>query len=168
MQWVIDKLAFGCSHTYGIGVERNETWPYLLNAFNLGQPGVSSDYIARILPGNAKRYLPHTIYILWPDYTRFEYKEKGKICQSLVTDSNRIKFMDTATDEWLLNNYNVQVQFVKTYCIENKVKLVDLTLLDLTRFIDCADKWPLSKLGHHYGPVWHKWVADIFQKKENE
>jgi hypothetical protein len=43
-----------------------------------------------------------------------------------------------------------------------------MALYDLIPYIDHADRWPLSKLGHHYSPVWHQWVADIFKQKENE
>ena len=167
-QWDMIKLAFGCSHTYGLGVERNEAWPFLLDAINLGKSGVSVNYIARILPSCVELYKPSLIYILWPDYTRFEYEENGIIHQSLPTDKNRIKFMEMANDEWLWKNYNQQVDYIKSYCISNKIKLIDMTLLDLAPFIDFADKWPLSKLGHHYSEEWHKWVADIFASKQNE
>jgi hypothetical protein len=88
--------------------------------------------------------------------------------QSLVTDRNRIKFMETATDEWLQENFNTQVAKVKQYCNSVNVKLIDITLYDLITYIDHADQWPLSKLGHHYSPVWHTWVADIFKKLEYE
>jgi hypothetical protein len=164
----MNKLAFGCSHTYGRGVERDEAWPYLLGAKNYGVPGCSSDLIARTCPAIIAQHLPATVYILWPDWTRFEYTDNGRIMQSLVTDRNRIKFMETATDEWLQENFNTQVAKVKQYCNSVNVKLIDITLYDLITYIDHADQWPLSKLGHHYSPVWHTWVADIFKKLEYE
>ena len=164
----MNKLAFGCSHTYGIGVNRNEAWPYLLGAENHGVPGCSSDLIARTCPTIIAQHLPATVYVLWPDWTRFEYTDNGRIIQSLVTDSDRIKFMETATDEWLQENFNTQVAKVKQYCNSVNAKLVDITLYDLIPYIDHADKWPLSRLGHHYSPLWHTWVADIFKKLEHE
>lgn len=164
----MNKLACGCSHTYGIGVQRDQAWPYLLGAQNCGVPGCSSDLITRTIPSLIEKYQPNVVYILWPDWTRFEYIENGKIQQSLPTDANRIKFMETATDEWLQDNFNQQVSLVKEYCKQSNVKLVDLTLYDLIPYIDHSDKWPLSKLGHHYSPEWHIWVADIFRKIEHE
>ena len=157
------KLACGCSHTYGVGVEPEQAWPRLLGAINCGVPGVSSDYIARNMPLLLEKYKPTTVYVLWPDWTRFEYVEDGKVKQSVATDANRINFMDMATDEWLQDNFNKQVQTVKDLCKD--ITLIDMTLYDLIPFIDHADRWPLSKLGHHYNEEWHQWVADIFNAK---
>ena len=164
----MNKLAFGCSHTYGTGVERHEAWPYLLSAENFGIQGCSSDLIARTAPALIEKHSASIVYILWPDWTRFEYVNGGTIKQSLPTDKNRIQFMETATDEWLRLNFEKQVNTVKEFCSAQGIKLVDMTLYDLIPHIDHADKWPLSKLGHHYAPKWHQWVADIFKQKENE
>ena len=49
------------------------------------------------------------------------------------------------------------------FCENNNIKLIDMTLYDLVPYIDHADVWPLSNLGHHYSPLWHSWVADIFK-----
>ena len=78
-------------------------------------------------------------------------------------DSNRIYFMEKATDEWLQNNYLEQVEKIRKSCCE--IELIDITLYDLIPFIDHADKWPISKLGHHYNHEWHQWVANIFRDK---
>lgn len=162
------KLAFGCSHTYGIGVEKYEAWPYLLGAINLGIPGGSTDAIARVITPQLEKYTPSVVYILWPNWTRFEYTLNGHIVQSLPTDKNRIHFMETATDEWLQENFNTKVFEIKKACQSAGVKLVAMTLCDLVPYINQADCWPLSKLGHHYSPLWHQWVAAIFREKENE
>jgi hypothetical protein len=163
----MNKLAFGCSHTYGIGVEREEAWPYLLGATNYGVPGCSSDLVARTAPDIIGKNNPDVVYVLWPDWARFEYTVNGNHRQSLPTDPNRIQFMDVATDEWLQSNFTKQVESLVAFC-RNRTKLVHLTLYDLIPFINHADRWPLSKLGHHYSPLWHTWVADIFKQKENE
>lgn len=155
-------LAFGCSHTYGTGVEVNETWSYHLSAMNFGVQGCSTDLIARILPDIALHYMPDTILILWPMHLRFEYIKHSIPCQSLPSDKNRIEFMAIATDDWLMENFNNQVSKIKDFCLVNNIRLVSLTLEELTPYIDHADVWPKSKLGHHYNEEWHKWVADIF------
>ncbi|CAB4138014.1 Radical_SAM domain containing protein [uncultured Caudovirales phage] len=160
-----NKIAFGCSHTYGVGVEHNETWSYLLNAANFGQPAVSADFVVRNAPAVIEKYQPRTIYILWPDWTRFEYIQDSKYQQSLVTDRDRIKFMQSHPESWLLNNFQTQVKNMHDLCCTLNIQLIDMTLEDLIPYIDQADRWPVSKLGHHYSPVWHQWVADIFRKK---
>jgi hypothetical protein len=163
-----NSAAFGCSHTWGVGVECTETWSYLLGAKNFGVPGVSSDFVARTFPDIVKQHKPSIAYVLWPDWTRFEYLNESRYYQSLPTDSNRIEFMEMATDEWLQDNFTKQQDTVRNYCKEHRIKLVDITLYDLVPYFDNADRWPLSRLGHHYSPVWHTRVADIFRKKENE
>ena len=162
------KIAFGCSHTYGTGVERNEAWPHLLGADNFGVEGCSADLIARTAPAIIAEHKPDVAYVLWPDWTRFEYTDNGKYRQSLATDRNRIEFMETATEPWLIHNFAGHVKSIVNLCAESNIKLVHMTLYDLIPIIDHADMWPLSKLGHHYSPVWHSWVADIFRNKENE
>ena len=162
------KIAFGCSHTAGVGVLKVEAWPALLGAANYGKGGCSADYIARIFPDVINQTSPDIVYILWPDYSRFEYEDGDKFVQSLPTDSNRIYFMETATEEWLRDNFSKQVNYIIQLCETKNIKLVHMELYDLIPHIDHADKWPISKLGHHYAPVWHTWVADIFRKKEHE
>jgi hypothetical protein len=163
-----DTLAFGCSHTWGVGVDADQTWAYLLGAKNFGVPGVSSDFVARTAPALIEQHAPRILYVLWPDWSRFEYQYNNEYRQSLVTDANRIDFMTTATDDWLQKNFTNQQTSVKLLAAAHNIKLVEMTLDDLIPYIDHADRWPLSKLGHHYSPVWHAWVADIFRKKENE
>jgi len=159
---VSDTIALGCSHTYGIGVKESETWSYLLNACNFGQPGCSADFIVRMAPGIINELLPITIYVLWPDWSRFEINENNTIKQSLPTDSNRINYMKTHNEDWLKNNFKSQTDQLRQLCEEKNIQLIEMTLYNLIPYIDHADRWPVSDLGHHYSPVWHRWVADIF------
>lgn len=161
------SVAFGCSHTWGVGVEANETWAYKLGAKNFGVPGCSADLIARILPDIIEEQTPTTVYVLWPDWTRFEYTQNGQYYQSLSTDTNRIDFMETHTEEWLINNFSKRTELVRNFCKDNNIEIFDMTLYDLVPYIDHADVWPLSKLGHHYSSIWHSWVADIFRNSKN-
>jgi hypothetical protein len=164
----MSNLAFGCSHTAGVGVELYEAWPSLLNLKNYGVSGCSADYIIRTAPDIIRQEVPKKIYILWPDWTRFEYLDNGIHKQSLPTDSNRILFMDEWSDKKLQENFNACINKMRDVCIDSGIKLIDITLYDLIPYIDHADKWPLSKLGHHYSPLWHQWIADIFLKIEIE
>ena len=43
-----DSVAFGCSHTWGVGVDANETWSYYLDAMNFGINGCSADFVVRL------------------------------------------------------------------------------------------------------------------------
>lgn len=160
------KIALGCSHTYGVGVEYNEAWPCLLEASNFGVPGCSADYLVRNATELITIYKPTVIYVLWPDWSRFEYTQNEKYCQSLPTDNNRIAFIESHPDTWLLSNFQKQTQLMRSLCKNNNVQLIDMTLYDLIPYIDHADRWPVSKLGHHYAPSWHCQLADIFKNAE--
>jgi len=159
-----DVIAFGCSHTWGTGVKGYQTWSHLLGARNFGEAGCSADFISRHLPNIIKVSLPKTVYILWPDWTRFEVIKQGVVCQSLPTDSDRILYMGSHDDNWLKENFKKQSLKVRTFCSTNNIELIDLTLYNLISWIDHADQWPLSDLGHHYSPIWHGWVANIFRE----
>jgi hypothetical protein len=161
-----EYIAFGCSHTWGVGVEPNETWSYHLGAVNHGIGGCSADYIVRTAPATLNQYQFKIAYVLWPDWTRFEYQQDNRYFQSLPTDTNRIYFMERHTDSWCLDNFQKKVTQFKNFCVGNNIKLIDMTLYDLIPYMDHADRWPSSKLGHHYAPSWHKQVADIFKNAE--
>lgn len=160
-------MAFGCSHTWGVGVDAEEAWPYLLNAMNFGMPGCSTDFIARTAPALIEQYKPKIVYILWPDWTRFEYIQDGNYFQSLPSNKDRIKFMATHTEEWCQDNFQKQIKIINNICKNHNVQLISMSLYDLTEYIDHADRWPLSKLGHHYAPSWHHQVANIFLQNKN-
>ena len=158
----MDGVAFGCSHTYGVGVEKNKNWPCLLGVKNFGLAGCSADYVTRIAPNLILNNNANVVFVLWPDWTRFEHTVNGKIVTSLPTDTNRIHYMKSHPTEVLMANFYNQVTVLRNWCDTQNIKLVDMTLYDLIPYIDHADTWPLSKLGHHYAPEWHTWVAAIF------
>jgi hypothetical protein len=150
-----------------VGVDAEEAWPYLLNAMNFGMPGCSTDFIARTALSIVQQHRPDTVYILWPDWSRFEYIRDGYYRQCLLGNRDRIEFMATHTEEWCKNNFQKQVRIINNICKDHNVQLISLSLDDLTKYIDHADRWPLSKLGHHYSPVWHQQIANIFLQNKN-
>lgn len=157
-----NTAAFGCSHTWGVGVDRDQTWACRLNAMNFGVPGVSADFVARIFSDIHQQYKFDTAFVLWPNWTRFEYYKNQNWYQSLPSDKDRIYMMDTYNESWLKQNFQNQVNKVRNYCRAHQIRIIDMTLYDLIPFIDHADKWPKSKLGHHNSEIWHGWVSDIF------
>lgn len=163
-----DSIAFGCSRTWGVGVEPDETWSCLLGAKNCGIGSASSDLVVRIADQIISQHRPKIVYCLWPDWSRFEYIKDGKYYQSLPSDKNRIYFMKTHDDAWCKKNFAKNLKDMANLCLSYSVRLIDMTLYDLIPYIDHSDRWPLSKLGHHYSPVCHQWVADIFAKSRDQ
>lgn len=163
-----DSIAFGCSHTWGVGVEINETWPYLLGAKNFGVRSASGDQVVRLAQDLVPEHEPNIVYCLWPDWSRFEYQKDGKFYQSLPTSSDRIYFMETHDDNWCRENFSRNLIDLKSICKQNQCRLIDMTLYDMIPHIDHADRWPISKLGHHYAPEWHQWVSNLFETARDE
>jgi len=72
-------LAIGCSHTEGIGVNDDETWPYYLSQLldyshiNFGFTGRSNDYISRSILTFTEEIQPDLICIMYSYPERREY-----------------------------------------------------------------------------------------------
>lgn len=80
IKWNDVGVAFGCSHTFGVALEDQQTWPHRLEQMikmkiiNLGVPGASNDKIVRLLYDFLKHYKqkPKCIFIAWSHKDRFE------------------------------------------------------------------------------------------------
>lgn len=87
------NVALGCSHTLGIGIPNEMTWPAQIEkltgitTLNLGLGEGSSDTVARILTNIAGLLQIDTVYILWPIRYRFEYYGEKSIYPILPGNS---------------------------------------------------------------------------------
>lgn len=163
-------LAMGCSHTMGNGNALCHIWPEVLKELmevnqiiNLGQEGASSDYVVRILPECLEYFKPEIVFVFWPDYGRFEIIEHGSYRQILPTDRDRLEFIKTHSDEWLINNYQHQLKTANSLCNKYNARLIGISWDDLIPVLDHADRWGISVDGSHYDRAWHKGVAETFK-----
>lgn len=75
----IDLFAVGCSHTEGIGVNDNETWPFYtasllkVKHINAGFTGRSNDYIARMVCTYVQEFKPAIVAVMYTYSHRREY-----------------------------------------------------------------------------------------------
>ena len=65
--------AFGCSFTFGYGVNHEQSWPALMGLYNCGQSGSSNDRITRLAIEYINTYSPKNIYIMWTIKSRREW-----------------------------------------------------------------------------------------------
>jgi hypothetical protein len=108
-------LYTGCSHTMGVGLELEKTYPYLLSKslgtdyYNLAIPGTGMDIVEYNLltwffKMNKK---PKMVVIQWPDHSRYaEYDSKrNNILQQGTwnNDTNNISFIVNAEDSGMFN-----------------------------------------------------------------
>jgi hypothetical protein len=83
----------GCSHTFGVGLELEESWPFLfklrlaeqhglspssVNLMNFAEGGASNDYITRTLIAQSARLRPDVIVAGFTAMNRFELLDETK------------------------------------------------------------------------------------------
>lgn len=111
-------LVLGCSHTFGEGVDLQNTWVHLLSQkcnkrlrwWNLGYPGASGDFIVRVLFGTQKVLFPKIIIICWPLAMRRERLDVHP--KFLYRDSEELKIETEWTDK---NNFYKNVFLVEKF-----------------------------------------------------
>jgi len=118
-------VVLGCSHTFGEGLEENETWVSqvakesnkILRWWNLGQPGASADLMIRILYGTEKVLFPKIIIACWPAQSRRERLELHP--QNLTSNDSLLKTENNNTDK---NNFLKNVFLLEKFAEKNQAK----------------------------------------------
>jgi hypothetical protein len=128
-------LFLGCSHTMGVGLELEKTYPYLTSKqlgcdyYSLGVPASGIDVLEyNLLLWFAKvKHIPKAVIIQWPDHSRFisynpEYEnliERG----SWTKDENTEKFITSSEISGLAHAR----KFLAMNMISNVVKVPMIT-----------------------------------------
>jgi len=118
-------VVLGCSHTFGEGLEENETWidqvakqsSKILRWWNLGQPGASDDLMIRILYGSEKVLFPKIIIACWPAWSRRERLDLHP--KNLTSDDLLLKTENINTDR---NNFLKNVFLLEKFAEKNNAK----------------------------------------------
>jgi hypothetical protein len=82
--WGNTILTLGCSQTFGLGLNDQETWPYKLSqlqnkqVMNMGINGNSPTHIFKQLVDIRKRIRPMAIVVCWPDTMRYYEWHTGR------------------------------------------------------------------------------------------
>ena len=119
-------VILGCSHTWGVGLEPDETWAHhvsqhntkLLRYWNLGQPGASPETCVRILYSCEKVIRPNMIIVMWPEISRRERLTKS-IALNLMGTDKKLRYEDHESD---MNNFLKCVFFLEKYAEKNNCK----------------------------------------------
>ena len=189
-------VVLGCSHTFGEGLEKNETWVSqvakesnkILRWWNLGQPGASADLMIRILYGAEKVIFPKIIIACWPAQSRRERLELHP--QNLTSDDPLLKTENDNTDR---NNFLKNVFFLEKFaekvgaktfhCFAQEAHNIymedTLAVLKNYTISNCWPEWDkhekrelhskpsLAKDGIHYGKEHHEVFARLFLQRFN-
>jgi len=118
-------VVLGCSHTFGEGLEEDETWVNqvskksnkILRWWNLARPGGSADQMIRILHGTEKVLFPKIIVACWPAWSRRERLDLHP--QNLTSDDKLLKTENANTDQ---NNFLKNVFFLEKFAEKTDAK----------------------------------------------
>ena len=160
--------AFGCSNTFGQGV--NIAWPRILDLANCASCGISNDHIARTAVSYILNYNPKNIYILWTYTERREYidEQTGLVKigyfdegKKYGKDDWRYQFALLNHNKW--NEYNLAKNrlLVESVCKANNCNLKDFHIegyqildRDNTEVLN-IDNYTRARDDMHPGPYWH-------------
>jgi hypothetical protein len=156
------NIALGCSHTEGIGLPIEMTWPSKieqqtkLTTLNLGLGQGSTDTVARILTNVSELFSINTVYILWPAFDRFETYSRDSI-ESIIPNSASLEHV------WYLDQFNSNQRFFKNQLlVHNLQKKYNFILKEILP----DSEWPvpgdLARDQMHNGPKSNQKLANLF------
>jgi hypothetical protein len=175
---VRDSITFiGCSNTFGIGLQKNLTWPSLvakemnLEEINLAIPGGSLDSAFRVYNEWQRIHRSKYTCLLIPPGKRLELIKDKKWRNVGHWSENQ----DDLKSEFLLNLLDEDLQEVNhernLAAISHLAHITDskLTVIDQLRLRPNNDLWPLMKGpavdardNMHYGEEFHSILSKIF------
>jgi len=160
-------LFLGCSHTVGIGMPIEQTWPTIvasklnLKCYNLGQGGGSADAAYRLGSHWIPRILPKIVVFLIPDIHRLE-----------VVRENNIEFLTPMTptsqyagfyNKWVYFESNGWLNSQKnTLALEHISNRYDCKFVSLHADRVCINGVDLARDLAHLGVQSNVNLADMF------
>lgn len=167
-------LCLGCSHTEGIGLKLEDSWPSLLKrqfsnfkVYNFGLGGGSSDTVARILTNVSGIFNPQVVFILWPLESRYEIYEGEKpvFYGHWSIDAAHYSLMDS---KHTYNNFCKNKLIVDLLQKKYNFKLCSIEVDSLPSDIDFKQLGEKSLArDNHYGPRQHQEIARRFMELYN-
>lgn len=163
----------GCSHTFGIGLNLEDTWGWKLSQkrgldfVNLGYPGGSIESQYRMLRSWAKFLQPKRAFTLGTYPGRREILRYDGVAERVgrwIKDGPlHIVFDRLCNDNEMLISTLRTIDAMKAVCLENNIELYsidDKFRYDILPF-NVNEKEKIARDLIHYGPQWHSRIADI-------
>ena len=148
-------VCLGCSFTEGVGLDEDETWPYLLSQkiglpfFNLGMVCGSQGYIMWQIQNVLDKIQTDNIFVLKPPPGRiFELRDDSF---DNIQSWNYEKPGKSYGRLYKLNDF-----MLDSVCNTHRISYLSST--------DYGDKWEKAKDGHHYGKDYQEMIANEFYK----
>lgn len=170
-------MALGCSNTLGIGTPEENRWSNLVEehtgvtVYNLGIGGGAPDTVTRLLLGWVDEIKPTKVFVLWPNYNRWELGKSDRIAlylpstvSSIVNSNNTPKkFGADYLMQYLGEDFNSEINMIrnnytlKGICEERNIDCYALKVADF-RHTDLNN----ARDGKHNGALFQKAIADEF------
>lgn len=167
-------LFFGCSHTVGIGLHVEQTFPYIVSQklnlpyYNLGVAGGANNTIFRLAHSYIPRLRPSKAVILYTynERTEFALSEYNKIKKYIPNypDTLPEKKYNDWYESWATHPFNGKIQramvsnALQNICRKQDVELYEFDVVDKS-FEDTTIDHARDLL--HFGPKTHVLWADI-------
>lgn len=150
-------VCIGCSFTEGVGLDENETWPYLLSQkiglpyLNLGIAGGSQGYVMWQIKNVLDTIQTDNIFVLSPPWGRFFDLTDNEFENTQSWDR------ETETNSYS-NFYDLNNFVLSAICKAYKIRHIDC--LEYGR----GESWDKAKDNQHFGPNYQQKIADEFYK----
>lgn len=169
-------LFTGCSHTEGVGLELEKTYPYLVSQglgcdyYNLGLGGTGIDVIEHNLVQwfLSVKKKPKHLFIQWPDHSRFTSKNNNPAYSDLLEQGTWAP-VGSATSKFIINAETTGFNFARRDIYKRLVMEVSqcpITTIGATSNIPYDTdsiylfKKDLARDLSHYGNNSHQHLAD--------
>jgi hypothetical protein len=167
-------IFLGCSHTVGIGLPLESTWPYLVSAqlglkrFNLGIGGTSNDTAFRLGHNWIPQLKPKLVILLSPDSTRSELHSHTDLIENLGIWTDNYSESEYYK-RWITHKTNTDMNHlknilaIKQICSEYNIKYLHKNTDKIDGwFADFSVRVDYARDLQHLGVKSNKILADYF------
>ena len=131
-------MFIGCSHTIGIGLPEDKTWPSIVSkklnmaCANLGQGGGSADTAFRLCHGWIDQIKPKIVVFMPPPSPRFEIIVHGVVEFYSHRSVNKFNKLDSFVRKWIGDENNTYFNNIKNtlainlLCNERKIHFINV------------------------------------------
>jgi len=150
-------VCIGCSFTEGVGLDEEETWPYLLSKkiglpfLNLGKAGGSDGYVMWQIMNVLKNIQTKNIFVLSPPSGRFFELSDTNF------ESRQAWDVETPTESYS-NFYDLNSFVLNALC--HRYKIPHINSLEL----GTGYRWTKAKDNQHFGFDYQNIIAEEFYK----
>jgi len=165
-------IALGCSHTEGVGLPEDQSWPNLLSTkltypvLNLGVGGSSFDTVVRLLDYYIDKLNIKGVFILEPPANRFELFEQTIPKTYMAADPRH----ELIYKQWVTSEYNIENNVKKNryasrwICHTNNIKLISFEsqIIGEFEYEHNEQYFYQARDLKHYGEQTQQYIANRF------